>query len=94
MYEQQLYDFTNSKYAEVYKAFFDFGKFYPGRNEDETAISIDNFVKNYPIFVFNCMFVEPLLKAEAIDHRLECEFHENVTRENLTAYCLVFAKNR
>ena len=91
-YEQQLYDFINGKYAEAYKAFSDFRKFYLGRNEDETAISIDNFVKNYPVFIFNCIFVEPVLKAGTIDLRLECEFHENFTSNNLTAYCLVICE--
>ena len=88
-YEQQLFDFAENKISEAYKSFSDFRKFYLGRDTDETALSVDNFVKNYPLFVFNCMFVEPVLKAGSIDVRLECEFHENITSENCTAFCLI-----
>ena len=35
------------------------------------------------------MIVEPVLKVGAIDLRLECGFHENITSDNLTAYIRV-----
>ena len=87
-YESQSFNFQNSKCSEAYKAFLDFRKFYLGRDENDSAISFDNFQKNYPIFIFNRMFMEPVLKSGAIDLRIEADFHEIIPSENVSAYCL------
>ena len=38
------------------------------------------------------MFMEPVLKAGAIDLRIEADFHEILTSDNATAYCLAICE--
>ena len=91
-YENQSFNFQNKKCSEAYKAFLDFRKFYLDKNEDNSAISLDNFLKNFLIFVINCMFMEPVLKACAIDLKIESDFHEIKASDNATAYCLTICE--
>ena len=76
-YENLKLDFDKNFYATSFKAFTDFRKFYLGK-ENDGVLNIDTYKSKYPFMVFNCSFLEPSLKVNSVDIRLECEFSKNI----------------
>ena len=87
-YDDLNLDFPKNRFAILYDMYARFRKSYYGCEDDETLLTVAEFLRRGPFTVIDCSRQNESVKNATVDVRLEFDCKENVP-PNTTAYCLI-----